>query len=205
MKHVTRVTALVLVAALAALSLRCAGDDSTTMPPRPPRRDAARLEPLSAVEVDGRWGYADAEGKIVIAPAFDVVQDTFADDRAYVRVGGLRGLIDRSGQWRAGPKDWNIGTYHEGRAAIGRYVGDHYQWGFIDGDGNEVVSPQWDAVGEFEGGVAQVGNETLISRIKTSFADVGIDVDWYYIDRNGDKVDAAQVPSHPPRDRGRPR
>lgn len=196
MRAIRTAVFIAVAGALAAVSFQCLGNGPATRPVRP-TPDVVRLDPLTPVEISGRWGYANTDGEIVIDPVFDDVQEAFTEDRAYARVGRLRGFIDRDGKWRAGPKEWNIGEYKEGRAKVGRYVGEEFKWGFIDGDGNEVIPPQWDAARWFVGGVAQVGNETWISRIKTSFADINMDVDWHYIDRDGNRVEPGSASTRP--------
>jgi hypothetical protein len=157
--------------------------------PTRPTPDVARLRPLVAFEVNRRWGYRGPDGDVVIPPTFDDVQDRFEEEFAYGRLDGRRGLIDRRGEWHVGPRDWNIGLYRESRAAIGMATKDGYKWGFIDSEGAVVIPARYDAVREFSGGVAQVGNETTLSKVRTTFADIGIDVDWHYIDRDGNAVD----------------
>ena len=180
--------ALLLVLVLAAGTWWLRKSPPSSRPERP-TPDVARLQPLVAFEVNGRWGYRGASGDVVIPPTFDAVQERFAEDFAYARLDGRRGLINRRGEWHVGPRDWNIGPYREGRAAIVMATENGYKWGFIDSEGAVVIPARYDAVREFIGGVAQVGNETGMSRLRTTFADVEIDVDWHYIDRDGNAVE----------------
>jgi hypothetical protein len=163
------------------------GSPASSRPTRP-TPGVSRLEPLLAFEVNRRWGYRDTAGNVVIPPTFDDVQDRFEEEFAYARLDGQRGLIDRHGAWHVGPREWMIGPYREGRAAI-CIAENGYKWGFIDSSGAVVIPAQYDAVREFSGGVAQVGNQTTLSKVRTTFADVGIDVDWHYIDRDGNRVE----------------
>ncbi|MES2904623.1 MAG: WG repeat-containing protein [Pseudomonadota bacterium] len=51
---------------------------------------------MAAVRIDGRYGYIDTSGRIVIEPRYEAA-GPFTGDYAEVRVDGLSGAIDRSG------------------------------------------------------------------------------------------------------------
>src|SRR5690606_41937935 len=66
--------------------------------------DAAEVqERLYPVVVDGRWGYINAEGRIVITPPFDQADD-FSDDRAAALVGPDWGSLYASGPPAVAPQ-----------------------------------------------------------------------------------------------------
>lgn len=52
---------------------------------------------LAAVRIDGRYGYIDPTGKVVIAPQFEAA-GPFTGDYAEVRIDGRSGAIDRTGR-----------------------------------------------------------------------------------------------------------
>ena len=52
---------------------------------------------LAAVRIDGRYGYIDPTGRIVIAPQFEAV-GPFTGDYAEVQIDGRSGAIDRTGR-----------------------------------------------------------------------------------------------------------
>src|SRR6185295_19165448 len=54
-------------------------------------------EGLAAVRLDGRYGFIDATGRIVIAPRFQAA-GPFTGGYAEVRLDGAPGAIDRSGE-----------------------------------------------------------------------------------------------------------
>jgi hypothetical protein len=54
-------------------------------------------EGLAPVRINGQFGYIDARGDVVIAPAFDFAGQ-FQDGLAEIRVGDKTGVIDRSGK-----------------------------------------------------------------------------------------------------------
>lgn len=76
---------------------------------------------LFPVEMDGKYGYIDKTGKIVIAPKFDYASD-FREGLAGIRVGnpetGLFGYIDTSGKIVIKPKYQSAGTFSEGVAIV---------------------------------------------------------------------------------------
>ena len=60
-------------------------------------------EGLAAVSADGRFGYIDSNGKIVIKPAFDLA-GPFTNGLAEVLIGRQVGVIDRSGKIKVPPQ-----------------------------------------------------------------------------------------------------
>lgn len=92
------------------------------------------------------YGYINAAGEEVIPCRYDYAWD-FEDGLALVREGESQYYIDTDGN-RA-PSGY---PYHEG---LRRYESEK-KWGFADGSGAVVIAPQYDAVGDFDGGVASV-------------------------------------------------
>src|SRR3954463_10837627 len=52
---------------------------------------------LFPIRQDGKWGYINRTGEVVIKPQYDDAWD-FSEGLAYVRAGMRRGLIDKTGQ-----------------------------------------------------------------------------------------------------------
>ena len=79
------------------------------------------IRELFPVEVEGKFGYIDKTGKIVIAPKFDYASG-FTEGLAEIRVGnpetGLFGYIDTSGKIVIKPKYQSAGTFSEGVAIV---------------------------------------------------------------------------------------
>src|SRR5690625_1903603 len=67
--------------------------------------DAPRLFP---VELDGRWGFIDREGDLVIAPEFEEAKG-FYEGRAAVKSNGLYGFIDSEGRIVIEPQYESVG------------------------------------------------------------------------------------------------
>ena len=74
-------------------------------------------EGVVAVRIEGKYGYADKTGKIVIAPQFDEVY-RFREGLAGVRTGSWWGFIDKTGEWVIEPKPWRPFGFFEGLTAI---------------------------------------------------------------------------------------
>ena len=74
-------------------------------------------EGLVAVRIDGKYGYANKTGKIVIAPQFDEVYQ-FREGLASARTGSWWGFIDKTGEWVIEPKPWHSFGFSEGLAAV---------------------------------------------------------------------------------------
>lgn len=49
------------------------------------------------IRVDGKYGYMDKEGKVVVDPQFDGADD-FSEDLAVIFKDGMMGVIDRDGK-----------------------------------------------------------------------------------------------------------
>jgi hypothetical protein len=74
-------------------------------------------EGLAAVNVDGKWGYIDKTGQIVIEPKFDR-PGVFSGGLARVTIGKKRGYIRRNGEYAIEPRFFTAGTFHEGLAFV---------------------------------------------------------------------------------------
>lgn len=99
-------------------------------------------EGLATVAVEGRYGYIDRTGKVVIRPAFEFACP-FSEGRAMVCVGGRVGYIDTSGNL-AIPCRYEVGGgFQEGLAAV-RSEG---RWGFIDKGGRWIIAARYDDLG----------------------------------------------------------
>lgn len=116
-------------------------------------------EDRAPVIVDGKWGYIDRSGHIVIKPRFDRAC-AFHEERAAVNVGGSP---DTVGIFRGG------------------------KWGCIDTTGTFIVKPQAAWVDAFSEGLARVqtvGVRTFVTEGERPY----IGSRWHFIDRTGQTV-----------------
>lgn len=119
---------------------------------------------------EGKWGYMDEKGKVVIEPKYDLAFD-FSEGLACVAVGPLRGYIDRTGKEVIKPQFGWCSRFSEGYALacirpklFGEMV-DFYKgslnWGLIDRTGqvNKNISTSYgrNTEGFREGRIIVVG------------------------------------------------
>jgi WG containing repeat len=96
-------------------------------------------------------GFIDASGKIVIAPMFDDASP-FQEGLASVMFEGKWGAIDAFGKHTI-PHLSSAGfRFFEGRAIFA----DGPMWGVLASDGNVVLNPKYDAIGDFSESLAFV-------------------------------------------------
>jgi hypothetical protein len=119
-------------------------------------------KPLFPVEEDGKWGYIDKTGRVVIKPQFDDAL-RFSEELAKVKVGRKFGFIDKTGKVAIEAKFDAVWRFCEGLAAVnlgGTWKGYRIEggkWGFIDKTGKMVIEPQSQIqLGIFSEGLAHV-------------------------------------------------
>jgi hypothetical protein len=109
---------------------------------------------LEPVEVDGKYGYADKSGKIVIAPIYDEVawQDlqSFSSGGilARVKANGKYGYIDRKGK-EVTPLHFDEAPQLSGGCSGMIQVRIGEKWGWIDRRGKEITLPLYDETVEY--------------------------------------------------------
>jgi hypothetical protein len=137
-------------------------------------------ESLAAVNLNGKWGFIDRNGKIVITPQFappvaDIHEPSgeylvesagaysFSEGLAAACKDGKYGFINKEGNWIIEPQWLDARCFNEGLAAVAK--GGHWdkidylkgcKWGFINKQGQWVVKPVWLKVKNFNKGVALV-------------------------------------------------
>ena len=131
-------------------------------------------EGLARVGVFGRgYGFINKKGKLVI-PAIYENADDFKNGTAIVKRDGERYYIDKTGKETKIASDLNhkyqeVGELCEGMCKVSTlkldlmdlaYHSDYSEiagtWGYIDENGNEIVSPQYIYANDFEDGIAIV-------------------------------------------------
>ena len=100
---------------------------------------------------DGKYGYIDKTGKMLISPQFDDA-GSFFDGLAGVRTGPKWGYIDKTGKMVISAQVDFARPFSEGLAGV--RTGP--KWGYIDKTGKMVIPPQFDQASDFLGGLARV-------------------------------------------------
>jgi hypothetical protein len=106
------------------------------------------------VEKDGKTGFRDLDGNIVIEPKFDMAE-MFSEELSAVEVDKKWGYIDTTGNYVLQPKYEYAGSFHNGLA--GFRANDKY--GFINRQWQEVIKPQFEWVDEFSESLCVVRND----------------------------------------------
>lgn len=129
-------------------------------------------EGLAVVFVKGKYGFIDKTGKMVIKPQFTDARG-FSEGLACVKIGGAvrkRGIgdqtisttaadlnfayIDKTGKTSFKLKALDAQSFSEGFARFEGFVQGNN--GFIDRTGKIVIDPEFNAVGDFNEGLAMV-------------------------------------------------
>ena len=144
--------------------------------PRPsqaavPESSVIETGPLFPVVKDGKWGYIDNVGKMVISARYDLAGD-FSEGLAAVRSGHKWGYIDKTGQLVIPFEYFNATRFSDGLAPVRRGETRNDKWGYIDKTGQMVIPAQYEIANIFAEGLAAVIYKTH----------------WGYIDKTGQMV-----------------
>lgn len=102
---------------------------------------------------NGKTGFIDATGKIIIQPQFDDVSNFFEGRARFIEIDKKTwGLIDGEGNIVVEPKFDEIKPFSEGRYAAARGG----KWGYIDRDGELIIEPKFSKAEKFSEGRALV-------------------------------------------------
>ena len=109
---------------------------------------------LLPVVQNGKWGYINRSGEVVIAPQFNLAYG-FSEGLAAVLTRDGWGYIDATGRMVIAPNRgfFNPGSFSEGLAPVGT---SGTKMGYIDKTGRVVIEPQFDKAYEFSEGLARV-------------------------------------------------
>jgi hypothetical protein len=122
------------------------------------------IYPFQGLSADGKtqkWGFIDADGKVLIQPEWDDLGGgrvfggqlvVCNEGLCGVQKGGKGGYIDKGGQLAISPQFDSAGPFVEGLARV--KLGS--QVGYIDKTGQYVINPQFSDGDDFHGGLAAV-------------------------------------------------
>jgi hypothetical protein len=124
-------------------------------------RSGSALFPIAE---NGKHGYIDSSGRIVIHPQFDDAWN-FSEGLAPVFIGDKWGYIDETGKNIISPQFFEVMPFKEGLALVGAFfksgpinnrVGNY---GYIDKTGRFVIAPQFGVAFDFSNGLARIQTE----------------------------------------------
>jgi hypothetical protein len=134
-------------------------------------------EDLHPVGVDGKMGYIDGSGTMVIEPQFQRAE-TFSEGLAQAGVGDSPfscrwGYIDQTGAWVIQPRfGEGLGSFSEGLALIdARNPDGTSRYGYIDKTGAWAVEPQFADARPFSEGLACVAVDDARGMRRYGFID----------------------------------
>jgi WG containing repeat len=130
-------------------------------------------EGLARFEREGKTGFIDRTGKIVIEPEFEEAND-FSEGLAAVKRGSECGWIGKSGklvrQLPPGQEGWE---FHGDLGAIK----ENGKIGYIDRNGRVVIKPEWDDIAPYTDGLALVRRDKKCGFIDKS-GKVVVPLEW---------------------------
>ena len=135
-------------------------------------------EGLAPVVKDGKYGYIDKDGRVVIAPTYDTASD-FTDGKAVVQLNDKYGVVDTEGRSVIAPQF--DGMTPDGTRGYVVEVADRY--GYCDPEGRLTVNPQFDWL-------SPAGDGELMLACQNEL--------YGYVDREGQWVINPQYPSAQP-------
>lgn len=106
---------------------------------------------LVRISQNGKYGYADRSGKIVIPPQFGFAEE-FSEGLAQIILNRKCGYIDRSGKIAIQPQFDFAYSFSEGLASVKQ----NGKYGYIDKSGKIVIQPRFDFAYSFSDGLARI-------------------------------------------------
>jgi len=169
-------------------------------------------QPYLPVMQNGKWGYIDQSGRVVIKPRFDKA-GYFSDGWAKIQEGDKIAFINRNGDTVLKPELSDAGSFSEGLATASKPDGKKV--GYINKKGKFVIPPRFVEAYAFSDGKAVValkkrgpygyidkqGKFVIKPRFDAAFKFVrglapvhtgGFDGHWGYIDDSGKMVIKSQ-------------
>jgi hypothetical protein len=166
---------------------------------------------LFPIQQDGKWGFINRTGEVVIKPRFDGVIG-FSDGLAAATVDKKMRYIDKTGKEVLQAHEFeSASAFQEGMAAVAVLKDGVKTWGFIDKEGKIAVKPKFSYVWGFREGLAAVfvgidgwgyvnksGNLVIPARFRDAgdfsegLARVNPGEDWGYIGKKGEFAIAAK-------------
>jgi len=172
--------AILVLAAFCSLDLRAADkapNDSST---------------FTAFEKNGKYGFKDSSGNVVIPAQFDDVAEKFSEGVCVAKASGRYGFINERGQFVIEPRYASALSFHEGAARV--LVATDGNFRFIDHHGDWLFHRTFDATGiRFSEGLLPVKNGAKWGFVDRTGKEV-IRADYYFAQPFSEGLAAVQVP-----------
>ena len=145
----------------------------------------------AAVQRDGKWGYIDPNGQVVMQPVY---AHAYAPRGDYLIVGQQGkyyvkyGMIKRSGELVIPMDYYSITYFKTDRAIVGKIIGGAPRYGLIDTQNQVVLPLEWDFLSITDEGNAWVGKGQYPNSVYTLLDRSGnrmITTDLYDLDSSG--------------------
>jgi len=168
---------------------------ATLLAAQPQSQNAKTFFP---VERDGKWGFIDRTGKIVIPLQFDGANE-FHEGLALVTANGKRLFIDTTGHVVITPQFDIVNNFSEGLAAVNigqtkipnlGLIANPGKWGYIDKTGKLVLPLRFTHAEDFSEGLApvKVKGEVVWCPPDGSGNRSGASMMYGYIDKTGKMI-----------------
>ena len=136
------------------------------------QQDSAKISgPLFSIQQNGKHGYIDVAGRIIVSPRFNDARE-FVQGLALVKLVEKWGYIDTTGNFIINPQFDEAQTFARG-LALAKQNG---KWGYIDAAGKFVINPQFDEARGFAESAAFDENKNFMA----GFAPAAINGKWGY-------------------------
>ena len=118
-------------------------------------------ENLAAVKKDGKWGYIDCDGNVIVKPMYSSA-NSFSEGLAAVQNDGKWGYIDKTGKLVIPFTLESTYAFSEGLAVYSK--GNYY--GYINTAGETVIEAIYSEASSFQDGIACVKKDNRYGYIK---------------------------------------
>lgn len=157
-------------------------------------------EGLARIKLNGKWGFIDKEGTMIVKPVYDSVMNFSDGLAAFLWQSGKWGYVDKTGKNVIYPQYDYAGPFSNETASILKGV----EWGTIDKKGKFVGEPEIDEDGsllamlavsqidepqkKMNAALADKFDLDYVGKYNYSLAAASKDGEWGFIDQNGNIV-----------------
>lgn len=124
----------------------------------PPKYDEVEkfINGLAKVKLDQKWALINLDGEEITPIKYNIIED-FKDKYARVQCDGLWSLINRKGKELFPFKYLQISDQFD---SVLKVESIKHKFGLIDGDGKELLQCEYDHIGEFKNGLADIKKDS---------------------------------------------